>query len=99
MTSRYAYEKKDSIDSLREKTTTSKPIHNESKPMEVKESNEISQREYDNLKSQMNEMLNKITGFEEDQKEIEVLKVEQNDLKENYLKLEQKYLNLEEVKY
>ena len=65
--------------------------------MEVKDSNEISIREYDNLKSQMNEMLNKITGFEEDQKEIEVLKVEQNDLKENYLKLEQKYLNLEEV--
>ena len=65
--------------------------------MEVKESNEISIREYDTLKSQMNEMLNKITGFEEDQKEIEVLKVEQNDLKENYLKLEQKYLNLEEV--
>ena len=65
--------------------------------MEVKESNEISIREYDTLKSQMNEMLNKITGFEEDQKDIEVLKVEQNDLKENYLKLEQKYLNLEEV--
>jgi hypothetical protein len=58
---------------------------------------DISLREYDCLKSQMNDMLNKITIFEEDQKEIEILKMDQNELKENYLKLEEKYLKLEEV--
>ena len=98
MTSRYAYEKKESIESLREKNSI-KQTQTESKATEVKETNEVSMREYDTLKSQMNDLLNKMSGFEDDQKEIEVLKVEQNGLKENYLRLEEKYLTLEEVKF
>ena len=61
------------------------------------EINEISLQEYNQIKTQMNNLLRKIVVFEEDQKEIENLKLEQNELKVNYTKLEQNYLNLEQV--
>lgn len=45
----------------------------------------------------MQELLCKIAALEEDQREIELLKVEQNELKENYVNLESKYSTLEAV--
>ena len=72
-------------------------LQNEMKSGETVEKNEISIREYNSLKLQMNELLNKIRVFEEEQKEIEKLRVEENELKKNYTKLEQNYITLEQV--
>lgn len=54
-------------------------------------------KEYNFLKSQMKDLVDKIAIFEADQKEIEKIKIEQNHLKLNYNKLEEKYLLLEQV--
>lgn len=57
----------------------------------------IENSETDNLKQKIDEMQKSLEKYEKNQDNLEILKKEQSDLYNNYMSLEKKYLELEEL--